>query len=249
MSGPGRSARVSSRSLGAETIKIESPMGRGPRAFPVNEATYGWVGGDPGDEPWNRHAIFVKLQRNKRSVAIDLKTDAGRETFLRLARVADVVIENFHSITMPNLGLSYEVLAAENPAIIYVAMPGYGVEGAYSQRVAFGPAVEAMSGLSDVHGLRTRRAAQYRHGVDGPGLCRQRRGRSRDRAAPAGGDGEGGLRRNVTARCRRFVLRPVVDRAPTWELHRTTREPPPENGAARRLSECRRRRMDRHRLS
>ena len=138
--------------LGAETIKIESPMGRGPRAFPVNEATYGWVGGDPGDEPWNRHAIFVKLQRNKRSVAIDLKTDAGREAFLRLVRVADVVIENFHSVTMPNLGLSYEVLAAENPSIIYVAMPGYGVEGAYSQRVAFGPAVEAMSGLSDVMG-------------------------------------------------------------------------------------------------
>ena len=138
--------------LGAETIKIESPMGRGPREYPVNEAAYGWIGGDPGDEPWNRHAIFVKLQRNKGSVAIDLKTDAGRETFLGLVRMADVVIENFHSVTMPNLGLSYEVLAAENPSIIYVAMPGYGLEGAYSQRVAFGPAVEAMSGLSDVMG-------------------------------------------------------------------------------------------------
>ena len=138
--------------LGAETVKIESPTGRGPRAFPVNETTYGWIGGDPGDEPWNRSAIFVKLQRNKRSVAIDLKTDAGRETFLRLVREADVVIENFHSVTMPKLGLSYEVLAAENPSIIYVAMPGYGLEGPYSQRVAFGPAVEAMSGLGDVMG-------------------------------------------------------------------------------------------------
>ena len=142
--------------LGAETVKIESPTGRGPRAFPVNETTYGWVGGDPGDEPWNRSAIFVKLQRNKRSVAIDLKTDAGRETFLRLVRVADVVIENFHSVTMPKLGLSYDVLAAENPSIIYVAMPGYGLEGPYSQRVAFGPAVEAMSGLSDVMGYGPR---------------------------------------------------------------------------------------------
>ena len=138
--------------LGAETVKIESPTGRGPRAFPVNNAAYGWIGGNPGDEPWNRNAIFVKLQRNKRSVAIDLKTDAGRETFLRLVREADVVIENFHSVTMPKLGLSYEVLAVENPSIIYVAMPGYGLEGPYSQRVAFGPAVEAMSGLSDVMG-------------------------------------------------------------------------------------------------
>ena len=142
--------------LGAETVKIESPTGRGPRTFPVNETTYGWVGGDPGDEPWNRSAIFVKLQRNKRSVAINLKTDAGRETFLRLVREADVVIENFHSVTMPKLGLSYEVLAAENPSIIYVAMPGYGLEGPYSQRVAFGPAVEAMSGLSDVMGYGPR---------------------------------------------------------------------------------------------
>ncbi len=138
--------------LGAEMVKIESPTGRGPRDFPVNETAYGWIGGDPGDEPWNRNAIFVKLQRNKRSVAIDLKTDAGRETFLRLVRVADVVIENFHSVTMPKLGLSYDVLSTENPSIIYVAMPGYGLEGPYSQRVAFGPAVEAMSGLGDVMG-------------------------------------------------------------------------------------------------
>ncbi len=138
--------------LGAEVVKIEAPMGRGPREFPVNETLGGWIDGGPGDEPWNRNAIFVKLQRNKRSVAIDLKTDAGRETFLRLVRVADVVVENFHSVTMSRLGLSYEVLAAENPSIIYVAMPGYGIEGPYSQRVAFGPAVEAMSGLSDVLG-------------------------------------------------------------------------------------------------
>ena len=138
--------------LGAETVKIESPMGRGPRDYPVNEVAYGWLGSDPGDEPWNRNAIFVKQQRNKQSVAIDLKTDAGKETFLGLVREADVVIENFHSVTMPKLGLSYDVLSTENPSIIYVAMPGYGLEGPYSQRVAFGPAVEAMSGLSDVMG-------------------------------------------------------------------------------------------------
>ena len=138
--------------LGAEVVKVEAPMGRGPRVFPQNKLIRGWVGGGPGDEPWNRNAVFVKLQRNKRSVAIDLKTDTGRATFLRLAQATDVVIENFHPDTMPKLGLSYEILATENPSIIYFAMPGYGVEGPYSERVAFGPAVEAMSGLSDVMG-------------------------------------------------------------------------------------------------
>ena len=138
--------------LGAEVVKIEAPMGRGPRVFPPKKLIDGWVGGGPGDEPWNRNAFFVKLQRNKRSVAIDLKTDAGRETFLRLAQVADVVIENFHPDTMPRLGLSYEVLAAANPSIIHVAMPGFGREGPYCERVALGPIIEAMAGLSEVMG-------------------------------------------------------------------------------------------------
>ena len=138
--------------LGAEMVKIEAPMGRGPRVFPPKKLIDGWIGGSPGDEPWNRNPIFVKLQRNKRSVAIDLKTEAGRKTFVRLVRVADVVIENFHSTTMGRLGLSYEVLATANPSIIYVAMPGYGLEGPYSERVAFGPTTEAMAGLSEVLG-------------------------------------------------------------------------------------------------
>lgn len=138
--------------LGAEVVKIEAPMGRGPRVFPEKKLIDGWVGGGPGDEPYNRNAYFVKLQRNKRSVAVDLKTDAGRETFLRLVRVADVVIENFHPGTMPRLGLSYEVLASANPSIVHVSMPGFGRDGPYSERVAFGPTVEAMSGLADVMG-------------------------------------------------------------------------------------------------
>ncbi|MDE0350802.1 MAG: CoA transferase, partial [Gammaproteobacteria bacterium] len=62
--------------LGAEVVKIEAPTGRGPREFPRLNLG-GWIGGEPGDDPWNRLAVFVKLQRNKRSVAIDLKTDAG----------------------------------------------------------------------------------------------------------------------------------------------------------------------------
>ena len=141
--------------LGAEVVKIEAPMGRGPRVFPEKKLIDGWVGGGPGDEPYNRNAYFVKLQRNKRSVAVDLKTDAGRDTFLRLVRVADVVIENFHPGTMPKLGLSYEVLASTNPSIVHLSMPGFGRDGPYSERVAFGPTVEAMSGLADFMGYES----------------------------------------------------------------------------------------------
>ena len=137
--------------LGAEVVKIEAPTSRGPREFPRLNLG-GWIGGEPGDDPWNRLAVFVKFQRNKRSVAIDLKTDAGRETFLELVAVADVVIENFSAEAMPALGLGYEALSRANPSIIYMAMPGYGKDGPYRDWVAFGPTVEVMSGLTHVLG-------------------------------------------------------------------------------------------------
>lgn len=137
--------------LGAEVVRIEAPFSRGPRDFPTLPLG-GWIGGEPGDEPWNRNAIFVKLMRNRRSVCIDLKTDAGRETFLDLVVEADVLMENFSSRAMPDLGLDYEVLKARNDQLIYVTMPGFGHKGALKERVAFGPTVEAMSGLTTVLG-------------------------------------------------------------------------------------------------
>ena len=137
--------------LGAEVVKIEAPTGRGPREFP-RLSLGGWIGGTPGEDPWNRLAVFVKLQRNKRSVAIDLKTKAGREAFLELVAVADVVIENFSADAMPALGLDHDALSRANPSIIYMAMPGYGKDGPYRDRVAFGPTVEVMSGLTHVLG-------------------------------------------------------------------------------------------------
>ena len=137
--------------LGADVVKIEAPTGRGPREFP-RLSLGGWIGGEPGEDPWNRLAVFVKLQRNKRSVAIDLKTKAGREAFLELVAVADVVIENFSADAMPALGLDHDALSRANPSIIYMAMPGYGKDGPYRDRVAFGPTVEVMSGLTHVLG-------------------------------------------------------------------------------------------------
>ena len=138
--------------LGANVVKIEAPFGRGPREYKGGLPLGGWLGGEPPAEPWNVNAIFVKLQRNKRSVALDLKTDAGRKTFLELVAVADVVIENFSARAMPALGLGYPELAAANPRIVHVAMPGFGTSGPYRDRVAFGPTVEPMSGLTSVMG-------------------------------------------------------------------------------------------------
>ena len=138
--------------LGAAVVKVERPMGRGPREYRGATPIGGWIGGEPGDEPWNANAVFVKLQRNKRSLALDLKNEAGRETFLELVAVADVVIENFSARAMPALGLDYERLREANPNIIYVTAPGYGRTGPWRDRVAFGPSVEPMSGLTTVMG-------------------------------------------------------------------------------------------------
>lgn len=144
--------------LGAEVVKIEAPYGRGPRKVMGGTPIGGWLAGDPRDEPWNRHAVFVKLARNRQSLCIDLKSQTGRETFLDLVGVADVVIENFSARAMPSLGLDYETLEAANPNIIYVTMPGYGTYGPYKDWVAFGPSVEPLSGLTHVMG----------YGVDEP---------------------------------------------------------------------------------
>ena len=136
--------------LGADVVKVERPTGRGGVAGTPGAGNY--LGGEKGEDPWNRQGTFVKLNRNKKSLAIDLKQPEGRRVFLDLVRVADVVIENFSARSMPALGLGYDVLCAANETIIYVSMPGYGRTGPYSDRVAYGPSVEAMTGLNAVMG-------------------------------------------------------------------------------------------------
>ncbi len=137
--------------LGAEVLKVEPPMGRGPQVYPAVPLS-GFIGGEAGDEPWNVNAVFVKLMRNKKSLAIDLKTDEGHQAFLDLVSISDVVIENFSARAMAGLRLDYPHLKQANPKIIHVAMPGYGLSGPYRNRVAFGPTVEPMSGLTSVMG-------------------------------------------------------------------------------------------------
>ncbi len=137
--------------LGAQVVKVERAEGRGLRV-PIGDPIGGWLGGEPGPEPWNANAIFVKLHRNNRAVCLDLKHAEGKALFLALVGVVDVVIENFSARAMPSLGLGADVLQAANPKIIYVTMPGFGASGPYSEWVAFGPSVEPMSGITNVMG-------------------------------------------------------------------------------------------------
>lgn len=136
--------------LGADVIKVEAHTARGPAA--IRPGTGGPYQGDPADEPYNRQAGFNKLNRNKKSLAVDLKTTAGRELFVEMVRHADAVIENFSARAMKSLRLDYGHLKEVNPEIVYIAMPGYGSWGPISDYVAFGPSVELMTGLTSLFG-------------------------------------------------------------------------------------------------
>lgn len=137
--------------LGADVIKVEAPAGRGPRVVPRGAPGY-FADDDPGDRPWNRNGLNNKLNRNKRSLAIDLKAPEGREAFLRLVAQSDVVIENFSARAMPSLGLGYDTLREVNPGVIYVAMPAFGLEGPYRDYVGLGPSIEPLTGTTALMG-------------------------------------------------------------------------------------------------
>jgi CoA:oxalate CoA-transferase len=125
--------------LGADVVKIEVPLkGDDARAYPP------YVRGES--------AYFMSLNRNKRSLTLDLKNPSGREVFLDLARCADVVLENYRPGTMARLGLGYETLKTENPRLIYAAASGFGQTGPYSQRAAYDAVIQAMGGLMSITG-------------------------------------------------------------------------------------------------
>lgn len=95
---------------------------------------------------------FASLNRNKRSVAIDLKAPKDIETVAELAAAADIVLENFRPGVLARFGLDYQSLSAKNPRLVYCSISGYGQSGPYSQRGAFDVTVQAMSGLMSVTG-------------------------------------------------------------------------------------------------
>jgi crotonobetainyl-CoA:carnitine CoA-transferase CaiB-like acyl-CoA transferase len=124
--------------MGADVIKIERPGAgeweRGLRAM--------------GDLLDGQSPFFLAMNRNKRSVALDLKAPRAREIVLRLAADADLVVENFRPGVMTRLGLGYDDLAEVNPAIVYVSGSGFGQTGPYVDRPGQDLLIQAMSGLA-----------------------------------------------------------------------------------------------------
>lgn len=101
---------------------------------------------EPGEDYWNRGASFNSQGRNKKSVTADVMTPEGRETFLRLVEVSDVVVENNVPETIEKAGLTYDAVRERNPSIIMLRMPGFGLSGPYKNYRGFGMHMEAMVG-------------------------------------------------------------------------------------------------------
>jgi len=127
--------------LGAEVIKIEQP--------------------DGGDQvrlaaPFldGESSPFVRLNRNKRSLVLDLKSSAGKDLFRRLVRTVDVVVENLRPGTMRDLELDYALLAELNPRLVYVAASGWGQDGPLSPLAGLDIMAQARSGLMSITGTR-----------------------------------------------------------------------------------------------
>ncbi len=125
--------------LGAEVVKVELPgTGDDSRAF--------------GPFRNGQSLYFVNVNRGKQSVAIDLKSEAGRKLLVDLAKECDVLVENFRPGTMEKLGLGWDVLKEANPRLIYAAVSGFGHTGPDSGRPAYDILVQAMGGVMSITG-------------------------------------------------------------------------------------------------
>jgi len=129
--------------LGADVIKIEPPQS-GDLARSMGGAALRMKGAD--------NAPFLALNRNKRSMAVDLKTERGREVVRALVRGADVVADSFRPGVMQRLGLDYHALARINPGIIGVSISGFGQTGPYADRPGFDLIAQGMAGVMSVTG-------------------------------------------------------------------------------------------------
>ena len=126
--------------MGADVVKVEKPNG-GDDARRM---------GPPFIE--GESAAFLGINRNKRSVVVDMRTDDGREIVQELARRSDILIQNFRPGSLERMGLGYEQVREINPAIIYCTISGFGATGPYARRGGFDLVAQGMSGLMSVTG-------------------------------------------------------------------------------------------------
>lgn len=133
MSGPFAAMKLAD--LGADVIKVEPPAGEWQR--------HASAGGAQGNEV---NASFLSLNRNKRSISVDLKTPEGIATLHRLVETADVFLQNYRPGVAHRLGVDYETLRDIKPDLVYVSVSGYGETGPYAQRPGQDVLLQAMSG-------------------------------------------------------------------------------------------------------
>ncbi len=130
--------------LGADVVKVERPDGGdGMRSWPPLSG---------GEEGAVYSENFASLNRNKRSIAVDLKDPEDVARLKALAAASDVIVENFRPGVLTRLGLGYEALSALNPRLVYCSISGYGQSGPYAKKGAFDVTVQGMSGLMSVTG-------------------------------------------------------------------------------------------------
>lgn len=120
---------------GADVIKVEPPGGDIIRQ----------MGGGKGLGPG-----FLTVNRGKRSIALDLKSEQGIEVVKRLVLDADVFVQNFRPGAIEGMGLGYDVLKAINPRLIYVSISGFGETGPYAHKRVYDPVIQALSGMADI---------------------------------------------------------------------------------------------------
>lgn len=125
--------------MGAEVIKVEKEAGDDTRRS-VPPSIEG------------ESAAFMMMNRNKRDIVLNLKSEKGREALLRLIKDADILVENYRRDTMEKLGLSYETLKELNPGLIYCGISGFGRTGPYADRGGFDLIAQGMSGLMAITG-------------------------------------------------------------------------------------------------
>ncbi|MGE4336701.1 MAG: CaiB/BaiF CoA transferase family protein [Pigmentiphaga sp.] len=125
--------------FGADVLKIEPPAGD-----PMRRTGETRIGGES--------EYYLSLNRNKRSVVLDLKSPEGLRAVQALAREADIVVENFRPGAAERLGIGYESLRALNPRLIYCSLTGFGTDSVHGARPALDPVIQAMSGIMQLTG-------------------------------------------------------------------------------------------------
>lgn len=122
---------------GADVIKVEAP-GRGDHTRSL------------GNRRGGLSSAFLNINRNKRSITIDLKKPGGRDLLLKIAATADVFVQNFRPGVVERLGVGYDDVAKVNPQIVYLSLSGFGEKGPWAHKPAYDPVIQALSGLTTI---------------------------------------------------------------------------------------------------